>query len=90
MVGGKSANVFAGSGDFAGKIEFGLGNSGGDEGAVGNPLVVLVGRKRKQSFVAFDAQIAIPAIGKFERKRGLFFVKDIFVNKHVRDHFRFG
>lgn len=86
VVGGKSANVFSGSGHLTGEIEFGGSDSGGDKGAIGNALVVFVGRKRKQSFIALDAKVAIPAIGKFQRKGGLFFVKDIFVNKQIGVH----
>ncbi len=81
MIDGKRANIFFGSGDLAGQIEFGGGNSGGDESAVGNSPVVFVRRERKEPFVAFDAKIAVPTIGEFEGERGFFFVDDILINK---------
>lgn len=47
MIDGEVANLFAGFSDFTRKIELSRGNTSGDNGAIGDSLVILVWRKRK-------------------------------------------
>ena len=90
MVDGKRADFFPGPGDFSGEIEFGRGDPGSDEGAVVDTLGGFVGGKRKQPFFVFDAKIAIPAVGEFEGKGGLFLVNDILIDKQIGGYPRSG
>ncbi len=95
IVDGQCTNFFSGFGHFAGEVEFGGGNSGSNEGAIGNLLGGFIGRKGKKPFFTFDAKIAIPAVGQFDGKSGLVLGADLFfwvVNKKRVNRFwgRFG
>ena len=81
VIDGECANIFFGSGNLAGQIEFGGGDSGRNDGAVGNAFIVFVWRERKEPFFILDAKVAVPTIGKFEGERGFFLVYDILVDK---------